>query len=123
MTYPFRQDIPLYIQLVNAIKLQLVDGTYQAGDRLPSIRDLAVAFSVTPNTLQRALQQLEEEGLIYTERTAGKYVTPQADRLDQLRQDILADSVRTLFHDMLGKRFTQAEIEAAIRKELTSHEE
>ena len=59
MTYPFRQDIPLYIQLVNAIKLQLVDGTHQAGDRLPSIRDLAVAPGASH--LQHALRQLEEE--------------------------------------------------------------
>ena len=71
----FDNNIPIYIQIVEKLKIQIISGEYAPGERLLSVRDLATSLKVNPNTLQRALQELEDAGLIFTERTNGKFVT------------------------------------------------
>ena len=71
----FDASRPIYAQLVERLKARILAGTYPPGGHLDSVRDLAAAAGVNPNTMQRALAQLETEGLVHTERTAGRYVT------------------------------------------------
>ena len=75
MNYIFNDDRPIYIQLVEMLRIQIVSGKLKKGERIPSVRELALTARVNPNTMQKALAELEDEGLIYTERTNGKYVT------------------------------------------------
>ena len=75
MNINFDNNIPIYLQLMDYLKVYTISGKYKLGERLPSIRDLADEFKVNPNTMQKALSELENLKLIYTERTNGKYVT------------------------------------------------
>ena len=75
MNINFDNNTPIYIQLLEYIKTYIISGKLNSGDKLPSVRDFASMFKVNPNTMQKALAELEEEKLIYTERTNGKFVT------------------------------------------------
>ncbi len=75
MKFNFDNNTPIYVQIVEQIKTAIISGNLTAGQRLPSVRDLAVDSKVNPNTMQKALIELEETGLIYTERTNGKFIT------------------------------------------------
>ena len=95
----FDASRPIYAQLVERLKARILAGTYPPGGHLDSVRDLAAAAGVNPNTMQRALAQLETEGLVHTERTAGRYVTEDIALIEQLR----AATARTLASDFLEK--------------------
>lgn len=71
----FDANKPIYLQIVERIKAQIINGNYSPGEKMPSVRDFAAQMAVNPNTMQRALAQLESEGLIYTERTNGRFVS------------------------------------------------
>jgi DNA-binding transcriptional regulator YhcF (GntR family) len=75
MNWQFDNDMPIYSQLVGQIKQRIVAGVFPPGERLPSVRDLATDAGVNPNTMQRALQELERNGLVFSQRTAGRFVT------------------------------------------------
>ena len=75
MEFVFDNNVPIYIQLVEYIKIYLISGVFKSGEKLPSVREFATTFKVNPNTMQKALAELESLELIYTERTNGKYVT------------------------------------------------
>ena len=81
----FDSSRPIFAQLVERLKARILAGTYPPGGHLESVRDLAAAAGVNPNTMQRALAQLEMEGLVRTERTSGRFVTEDTDLIEQLR--------------------------------------
>lgn len=85
MKFEFDNNIPIYIQLVDQLKIYIISGNIKSGERLPSVRELALQIQVNPNTMQKALSELEDLKLIYTERTNGKYVTKNQDLIDKLR--------------------------------------
>ena len=99
MAEQFDASRPIYAQLVERLKARILAGTYPPGGHLDSVRDLAAAAGVNPNTMQRALAQLETEGLVRTERTAGRFVTEDTALIEQLR----ADTAQTLAADFLEK--------------------
>ena len=75
MKWQFSNDAPIYSQLIAQIKVGIVSGAFPPGERLPSVRDLATEAGVNPNTMQRALTELERDGLVYSQRTTGRFVT------------------------------------------------
>ena len=75
MEWRFEGGAPIYAQIVDAVKLAIVSGELPPGARLQGVRELALEAGVNPNTMQRALSELERQGLLYTLRTAGRYVT------------------------------------------------
>ena len=85
MAEQFDSSRPIYAQLVERLKAKILAGTYPPGGHLDSVRDLAAVAGVNPNTMQRALAQLESEGLVRTERTAGRYVTEDTALIEELR--------------------------------------
>lgn len=99
MSEQFDSSRPIYAQLVERLKARILAGTYQSGGHLDSVRDLAAAAGVNPNTMQRALAQLEVEGLVRTERTSGRFVTEDTDLIEQLR----ASAARNIAADFLEK--------------------
>ena len=99
MNWQFSNDAPIYAQLIRQIRAGIVSGAFSPGERLPSVRDLAMEAGVNPNTMQRALAQLETEGLVRTERTAGRYVTEDRALIEQLR----AEAARNLIAEFLEK--------------------
>jgi len=87
MKFEFDNNIPIYIQLVTELKKYIISGKIKPGERLPSVRDLAMQNKVNPNTMQKALNELEEQHLIYTERTNGKFVTTDELLINKLNQE------------------------------------
>ena len=79
---------PIWIQLVDDFRMRIVTGIWPAGTRIPSVRDLATQAGVNPNTVQRALAELDRSGLTVTERTAGRFVTADAAVLDAVRREL-----------------------------------
>lgn len=95
MEITFDNNIPIYIQLLEYVKIYIISGTFKCGEKLPSVRDFADTFKVNPNTMQKALIELENDGLIFTERTNGKFVTKDERVINKLKDEYavtLADS-------------------------------
>ena len=86
MEWTFRADAPIYTQLYEQLTLAIVSGVFGPGERLSAVRELAVDAGVNPNTVQRALSELERDGLVYTQRTVGRFVTEDAERIEQERK-------------------------------------
>ena len=107
MEFTFDNNIPIYIQLLEYMKIYLISGVFKCGDKLPSVRDFATTFKVNPNTMQKALAELEDMKLIYTERTNGKYVTKDQKLIDKLKDEYAITLARSYFNGMkkigLGK--------------------
>ena len=87
MELTFDNNVPIYIQLLEYMKIYLISGVFKCGEKLPSVREFANSFKVNPNTMQKALAELEDMNLIYTERTNGKYVTNDAKVIEKLKDD------------------------------------
>ena len=87
MDYIFDNERPIYIQLVEKLRLEIVSGKLKQGERLPSVRELALIARVNPNTMQKALVELENEGLVYTERTNGKFVTTDIKLIEKVKKN------------------------------------
>lgn len=85
MKFEFDNNIPIYIQLVEQLKIFIISGQIKSGERLPSVRELALQTKVNPNTMQKALVELEELKLIYTQRTNGKYVTTDQKLIEKYK--------------------------------------
>lgn len=100
MAWNLSSDRPIYAQLIEQIELMIVSGVYQAGTKLPSVRDMAGEASVNPNTMQRALSQLESEGLLYSQRTSGRFVTEDVDRIMQTKNNLAQTLVKEFIQNM-----------------------
>lgn len=100
MKFIFDNDRPIYIQLVEGLKLYIVSGKLQPGQRLLSVREFALQIQVNPNTMQKALVELESEGLIYTERTNGKFVTKNQELIDKIKKQLALEKVNKYLLDM-----------------------
>ena len=87
MSWKLDADRPIFIQLVEILKTDILCGKYRPGDKLSTVRDLAQEAAVNPNTMQRALAELERLGLVYTERTSGRYVTHDEKLIQQLKKE------------------------------------
>ena len=107
MEFTFDNNIPIYIQLLEYLKIYLISGVFKSGDKLPSVRDFATTFKVNPNTMQKALAELESMKLIYTERTNGKYVTKDNTLIEKLKDEYAITLAKSYFEGMkrigLGK--------------------
>lgn len=100
MELNFDNNIPIYIQLVEQIKKDIISGKIGVGERLLSVRELALQFKVNPNTMQKALGELEELGLIYTERTNGKYVTNDQKLINKYKEEYAIELSKKYFSNM-----------------------
>ena len=93
MSWEFQDHLPIYAQLMDTLKRRIITGRYLPGEKLPSVRELAAEAGINPNTVQRAFQELEREGLIYTQRATGKYVTENTDEIKTARQELARSQV------------------------------
>ena len=93
MDYIFDNERPIYVQLVEKIRLEIISGRLKSGERLPSVRELALTARVNPNTMQKALAELEDEGLVYTERTNGKFVTENVELIEKIKNELAKEKV------------------------------
>ncbi len=122
MQWQFSNDAPIYTQLIQQVKIGIVTGAFPPGERLPSVRDLATEAGVNPNTMQRALAELERDGLVYSQRTAGRFVTEDNTMINQAKRSLAERHVKTFLEAMLRLGFQKDEIIDLISKELGEEE-
>lgn len=112
----FHTKSPIYLQLMTDIKKKILAGVYVPGQKLPSGREIALAEGVNPNTAQKALTQLETEGLLYTNRTSGRFVTEDEALILSVRRDFARSSVEDFLDKMEEIGFAAKEIPELVRK-------
>ncbi|MBQ6427700.1 MAG: GntR family transcriptional regulator [Oscillospiraceae bacterium] len=121
MDWSFRSDQPIYSQLVQQIRLAIISGTYPPGQRLMSVRDMAAEAGVNPNTMQRALQDLEREGMVCSQRTTGRFVTEDPTVIEQARTKVAEEQIRVFFETMRKLGYPREAILALLKEEEGKH--
>lgn len=111
----FNNSVPIYLQIVSEIKKQIVSGKLIPGKRIPSVRELALTYKVNPNTMQKALIELEENGLIKTERTNGKFVTEDENIINKIKNDYADNLTQNYLSEMISLGITKQEIKERIK--------
>jgi len=98
MAWSFSSDRPIYLQITEHLRIEIISGKYKRGERLPSVRELAVIASVNPNTMQRALCELEASGLVSSQRTTGRFVTEDSEIIEEsklsLAKELIGDFLK-----------------------------
>ena len=113
MEWNFRNDLPIYSQLVEQIKRGIVSGAFAPGERLSSVRDMAMEAGVNPNTMQRALRQ----GLVYSQRTAGRFVTEDTQTIEDSKRALAREQTEAFRKAMETLGYDRAEIIALLQEE------
>ena len=116
MEWKFRSDLPIYSQLVDQIKLGIVSGSLLPGERLMSVRDMATEAGVNPNTMQRALQELERDGMVYSQRTAGRFVTENMQVIERAKKKLAEEQIRSFLEAMKKLGYQWEEILALLKE-------
>ena len=116
MTWSFTPDRPIYIQLQERLKLGIVSGLHPPGDKLPAVRDLAVEAAVNPNTVQRALAELEREGLVHSQRTSGRFVTEDTAVIEKTKNELAIEIVDTFLEKMAAIGYSKNDTVAMLAK-------
>ena len=116
MEWKFRSDLPIYSQLVEQIKLGIVSGNLLPGERLMSVRDMATEAGVNPNTMQRALQELERDGMVYSQRTAGRFVTENMQVIERAKKKFAEEQIRSFLEAMKKLGYQWEEIRALLKE-------
>lgn len=117
--WQFDNDKPIYLQIVELIKRSIVSGELKSGDRIESVREIATNAKVNPNTVQRALGELERIGLVYTERTNGRFITNDNKLIEEMKSELAKKEVCTFLNNMQKLGFDRA----AILKQIENYEE
>ena len=115
MKWNFDSDRPIYAQIIEHMKLFIVSGELKPGDRLASVRELAAEAEVNPNTMQRALSELERMGLMYSNRTSGRFITEDDTMIKQIKSEIAGESIRKFLESMKKIGFSRTETIEMVR--------
>ena len=110
MDIEFNTKTPIYLQIMDLIKMDIVIGKLKAKDKLPSVRDMATNLKVNPNTLQRSYQELERLGIVYTQRGMGTFVGEEKNMVDNLKQEMAKEVIDSFILRMKSLGFTDNEI-------------
>lgn len=116
MPWDFASDRPIYLQLMEHIRQRIISGEYAPGERLPSVRELAAEAAVNPNTMQKALTELGREGLVFAQRTGGRYITEDATLILSLRRETAERETREFLARLRGLGFSAAETLAILEE-------
>ena len=100
MNWQFDNNMPIYTQLVSQIKFGIVSGELPPGERLSTVRDLAAEAGVNPNTMQRALQQLEREGLVFSQRSSGRFITEDIGMIAKAKENLAMSHIKQFVESM-----------------------
>jgi len=116
MKWKFSDDVPIYLQIIELMKIDIVSGKYASGDKLPAVRDLAMEAGVNPNTVQRAYAELERQGLVQSERTSGRFVSIDEEKMNDLRKDLSDSYIADLFARLRNLGMDDEEIRSAVNE-------
>ena len=100
MAWNLDSDRPIFIQILERIRIDVISGKYQPGEKLPSVRELAAEAAVNPNTMQRAFAELERTGLVYAKRTSGRFITEDQEMIETVKSKIAKEKIRLFLDSM-----------------------
>lgn len=106
MEWKFNENLPIYHQIIEQLKTQIAVGKLKPGDKLPSVRELAVEAEVNPNTMQKALQELEREGLLYSVRTSGRFVADNKQSAEIIHTELVEQYMKEFTENMAKIGYT-----------------
>ena len=115
MKWQIDSDRPVYKQLIEQTEQAIVSGIFSPGERLPSVRDLAAEAGVNPNTMQRALAELERSGILYSQRTSGRFITDDKEMIDNMKYQKAEDEARNFLANMKKLGLSADEIARLLR--------
>lgn len=118
----FNATIPIYLQIMDEFKRQIVSGEREPGGKVESVREIAQSMGVNPNTVQRAFAELEREGLMYAERTAGRFITEEASTIENLRKDYARSLIENFVGLMMKSGFSREDIFRLLKAYLEENE-
>lgn len=113
----FDSNIPIYIQVMDYIKKEIVSGKLKSGDQVDTVREMAIFFGVNPNTVQRALQELEREGLLKSERTSGRFISASTEAIEELKLIQGHEKTTRYVHEMNSLGFAKEEMMDLVKEE------
>ena len=116
MSWNLDSSRPIYAQIIEKVSLDIVSGKYQPGDKLPSVRDLAAQAGVNPNTMQKALTELEKKGVVSSQRTLGRFVTDDPMKLSELREEMAQKEITSFLGAMKRLGYTRSEVVALLNE-------
>lgn len=116
MHWSFSPDIPIYIQIIEQLEQIIVSGMLSPGDRLLSVREFAAEAGVNPNTMQKALTELEKKGVVYSQRTLGRFVTDDPMKLSELREELAQKEITSFLGAMKRFGYTRSEVVALLNE-------
>ena len=122
MPWNLESSRPSYLQIIERVQMDIITGRYQPGDKLPSVRDLAQEAAVNPNTMQKALSELERSGLIYSQRTSGRFITEDKELIHQMQKELAAAEVSAFVAHMKQLVITPEEIRQLLAETIEEEE-
>ncbi|MGG2066526.1 GntR family transcriptional regulator [Bacillus sp. S14(2024)] len=118
MKIEFSPNIPIYIQVMEYIKKEIVTGHLSPGSKIPSVRELASELQVNPNTIQRTFQELEREGIVVTRRGMGRYVVTEGEKIMELRKGMAKELLHAFINGMNNLGFSEEEMLSILHSSL-----
>lgn len=118
MSVEFNQNVPIYKQIMDIIKRRIISSKIMPGDKLPSIREMSVELQVNPNTVQRTYQELEREGITYTQRGTGNFVKEDIEMVKKLKEQMAEDLIEGFIDGMRNLGFQGSEIIEIVEKKV-----
>ncbi len=122
MPWNLDSDRPIFIQIIERIQMDIISGLYKPGDKLPSVRELAQEASVNPNTMQKALSELERTGLVYSQRTSGRFITEDTAMINNLKSELAQELVTQFLEHMQKLGIPQEEALSIISETIKGDE-
>lgn len=122
MGWQLDKDRPIYMQLVEELQSRIVSGLYPPGSKVASVRDLAAEAAVNPNTMQRALAELEQSGLLRAERTSGRFVTEDTELIESVRKTLAREKIQAFIRDLTVLGYDKKNMIALIHEVLEGEE-
>lgn len=116
MAYPFDNNTPIYLQLRDLFQRDIITGQLKPGEQMPTVRDIAVSYGVNPNTVQRALTELERDGLAFSRRTSGRFITEDVERIKAIRHKMARQIIDAFVNDMTSFGYDLADTTAILEE-------
>lgn len=114
MSWNFDEKSPIYIQIAKHIKMKIISQEIKSGNQLPTVRELAEEAGVNPNTMQRAFSELEQEGMVFSKRTSGRFVTEDEKLIKQKRHELATEELQSFVQNMHHIGFDTSDIIAVL---------
>lgn len=110
MKNDFDPNLPIYIQVMEEIKKEIFSNQLASGEKISSVRELAIQYSVNPNTIQKALSELERTGIIYSKRTTGRYVSEDEELIKKFKKELSSTKLKSFMSEMEELGFSRTEV-------------